>query len=92
MGGRSPRARVYLSRAAGRKPRHAAVANLQAEMKRKVAEARKMDGENSQKAGEAFLAENKTKEGVVTLPSGLQYKILKVGEGKKPVDGEMVER
>lgn len=34
--------------------------------------------------GAEFLAKNKTKEGVVTLPSGLQYKILKAGDGKKP--------
>jgi FKBP-type peptidyl-prolyl cis-trans isomerase FklB len=34
--------------------------------------------------GEAFLAENKKKEGVKTLPSGLQYKVIKVGTGKKP--------
>jgi FKBP-type peptidyl-prolyl cis-trans isomerase FklB len=40
--------------------------------------------EKNKKAGEAFLAENKKKEGVVTLDSGLQYKILKAGEGKKP--------
>jgi FKBP-type peptidyl-prolyl cis-trans isomerase FklB len=38
----------------------------------------------NQKEGEAFLAANKTKEGVVTLPDGLQYKILKAGAGKKP--------
>jgi len=31
--------------------------------------------------GESFLAENKNKEGVITLPSGLQYKVLKVGDG-----------
>ena len=41
--------------------------------------------------GAAFLAENKTKEGVTTLPSGLQYKILKTGDGKKPVAGDTVE-
>ncbi len=34
--------------------------------------------------GEAFLAENKKKEGVKTLPSGLQYKVIKAGTGKKP--------
>jgi FKBP-type peptidyl-prolyl cis-trans isomerase FklB len=33
---------------------------------------------------EKFLAENKKKDGVVTLPSGLQYKVIKAGEGKKP--------
>ena len=36
------------------------------------------------KEGEAFLAANKKKEGVVTLPSGLQYKVLKAGTGPKP--------
>ncbi|WP_151088626.1 FKBP-type peptidyl-prolyl cis-trans isomerase [Hymenobacter baengnokdamensis] len=34
--------------------------------------------------GEAFLAENKTKPGIVTLPSGLQYEVLTEGTGKKP--------
>ena len=41
--------------------------------------------------GEAFLAENGKKEGVKTLPSGLQYKILKAGEGKKPTETDTVE-
>ena len=36
------------------------------------------------KAGEDFLADNKTKGGVVTLPSGLQYQVLKEGTGAKP--------
>lgn len=36
-------------------------------------------------AGAAFLQENKTKEGVVELPSGIQYKILQEGKGEKPV-------
>jgi FKBP-type peptidyl-prolyl cis-trans isomerase len=40
--------------------------------------------EKNKKAGEAFLAENKKKEGVVTLDSGLQYRILKPGDSKKP--------
>lgn len=40
-------------------------------------------GENK-KAGEVFLAANKKKEGVVTLPSGLQYKVITEGKGKKP--------
>jgi FKBP-type peptidyl-prolyl cis-trans isomerase len=47
--------------------------------------------EENRRAGEAFLAENKTKEGVVTLPNGLQYKILKVGEGRKPTEADTVE-
>ncbi len=45
--------------------------------------ARKL-GEKNKKEGETFLAENKKKPGVVTLPSGLQYKILKEGTGRNP--------
>ncbi|MGB9204328.1 MAG: FKBP-type peptidyl-prolyl cis-trans isomerase [Terriglobales bacterium] len=40
--------------------------------------------------GEAFLATNKSKEGVVTLPSGLQYKILTAGIGPKPTASDQV--
>jgi len=40
--------------------------------------------------GEAFLAANKGKEGVVTLPSGLQYKILTAGTGPKPAAADTV--
>ena len=41
-------------------------------------------GEINQQEGEAFLAENKNREGVVTLPSGLQYLVLREGHGKTP--------
>ena len=41
-------------------------------------------GKAAKEAGETFLAENGKKEGVVTLPSGLQYQVLKEGNGKKP--------
>jgi len=34
--------------------------------------------------GESFLGRNKTEEGVVTLPSGLQYRVLRTGDGRKP--------
>lgn len=43
------------------------------------------------KEGEAFLAENAKKEGVVTLPSGLQYKVLNAGSGKSPKASDSVE-
>ena len=39
---------------------------------------------NNKKAGEAFLAENTGKEGVITTASGLQYIVLTTGEGEKP--------
>jgi FKBP-type peptidyl-prolyl cis-trans isomerase len=41
--------------------------------------------------GEAFLAANKSKDGVVTLPSGLQYKILTAGAGPKPTASDSVK-
>ena len=56
----------------------------QQEMMAKMNENQKIVGEKNKKQGEAFLAENKKKAGVVTLPSGLQYKILKDGTGKSP--------
>ena len=39
---------------------------------------------NDQSTGEAFLASNKSKPNVVTLPDGLQYKVIKEGDGRKP--------
>lgn len=47
-------------------------------------------GDANKQAGQQFLAANKSKEGVVTLPSGLQYKILKEGAGPKPVATDTV--
>lgn len=60
---------------------------LRREMHAKIAKwQEKMEalGQKNRKEGEAFLAQNKKKEGVVTLPSGLQYKVLKAGAGKSP--------
>ena len=57
---------------------------FQKEMMAKQEERNKKLGEKNKKEGEAFLAENKKKEGVKTLPSGLQYKVIKAGTGKKP--------
>ena len=48
-------------------------------------------GSKAKAAGEKFLAENKDKEGVVALPSGLQYKILKEGNGPKPKASDTVK-
>ncbi len=60
------------------------VTNFRKEMMAKQQEQAKMLGEKNKKEGEAFLEENKKKEGVQTLPSGLQYKVIKPGTGKKP--------
>ncbi|HSL92058.1 MAG TPA: FKBP-type peptidyl-prolyl cis-trans isomerase [Candidatus Limnocylindrales bacterium] len=64
---------------------------LQKEMMEKQAEAAKVLAEKNKKEGEAFLAENGKKEGVVTLPSGLQYKVIASGAGKTPKAGDTVE-
>jgi FKBP-type peptidyl-prolyl cis-trans isomerase FklB len=57
--------------------------------KRKQEEGAKR-GETNLKAGQDFLAANKTKEGVTTLPSGVQYRILKAAEGEKPTPEDKV--
>jgi FKBP-type peptidyl-prolyl cis-trans isomerase FklB len=54
---------------------------FQKELMAKQQELTKKLGEKNKKEGEAFLAENKKKEGVKTLPSGLQYKVIKAGTG-----------
>jgi FKBP-type peptidyl-prolyl cis-trans isomerase len=67
-----------------------ALAEFQAQVELKRAALRKAVNENKAK-GEAFLAKNGKKEGVVILASGLQYKILKAGNGPKPTDADTVE-
>jgi FKBP-type peptidyl-prolyl cis-trans isomerase FklB len=62
----------------------------QMELRQQAMEAQKQAGEANKKEGDAFLAENKTKDGVVTLPSGLQYKVLKDGDGPKPTAADSV--
>jgi FKBP-type peptidyl-prolyl cis-trans isomerase len=60
----------------------ATLKTFDAEQKQDLQHARMMVSERNKREGEAFFAENLKKEGVVTLPSGLQYKILTKGEGK----------
>ncbi len=63
---------------------------FQKEIMAKQQEMTKKVGEKNKQEGEAFLAENKKKEGVTTLPSGLQYKVIKAGSGKKPKSTDSV--
>ena len=63
---------------------------LQTEVRAKEEAKTKAAAVENKKTGEAFLAANKTKEGVVTLPSGLQYKIIKEGNGPKPTAEDTV--
>ncbi len=58
------------------------------EVKTQVAEERYAP---NKAAGEKFLAENAKKEGVVTLPSGVQYKVIKEGNGPLPTDSSVVQ-
>jgi FKBP-type peptidyl-prolyl cis-trans isomerase FklB len=60
------------------------MASFQKEMMAKQAEMMKKLAETNKKEGDAFLAENKKKADVKTLPSGLQYKVIKEGAGKMP--------
>jgi FKBP-type peptidyl-prolyl cis-trans isomerase FklB len=62
----------------------AALTKLQTEVRQKMEAKAHQQGEANRQTGEAFLAANKTEDGVVTLPSGLQYKVLTEGKGPKP--------
>ena len=68
----------------------ATISALQTELRAKQMQAARQLAEKNKREGEAFLAENKGREGVVTRESGLQYRILKAGDGKKPVAADIV--
>lgn len=82
---------------AGKKPLisedegRAALMQLQNEVRTQQAQKMKEEGDANKKEGDAYLAANKTKPGVVALPSGLQYKILKEGTGPKPTATDTVK-
>jgi FKBP-type peptidyl-prolyl cis-trans isomerase FklB len=68
----------------------AALTQLQTAVHAKADAERQKMGDANMKEGQEFLAANKTKDGVVTLPSGLQYKILTAGTGPKPTANDTV--
>lgn len=68
----------------------ATLTKLQNDARAKQQEIARVAKETKKKEGDAFLAANKDKEGVVTLPSGLQYKILTEGAGPKPAATDSV--
>jgi FKBP-type peptidyl-prolyl cis-trans isomerase len=70
--------------------RQQALAARQEQLREQFADERAVLGEKNKAEGEAFLAENNTREGVVTLPSGLQYQILREGKGPKPTSTDRV--
>lgn len=58
--------------------------NAMANMRQKIDAQRAQMGQKTKADGDAFLAANKSKEGIITLASGLQYKIINTGKGKQP--------
>jgi len=63
---------------------------FQQKVQEKAQKEMKQLAETNKAEGEKFLAENKTKEGVVTLPSGLQYKVIQAGTGETPTATDTV--
>jgi len=77
----------------GAKPapaREASAAPPRSHSRNMQAEARNQIAERNKKEGEAFRAANRAKEGVVTRPSGLQYRVLEAGDGPKPTLADTV--
>jgi len=62
----------------------AVITELQKAMLVKQAAEAKVVGDKNKAEGDAYMAANKAKEGVISLPSGIQYKILTAGTGKQP--------
>ena len=69
----------------------AVLTEVQNEVKKKQQEKVQQSGAANKTEGEAFLAANKAKTDVVTLPSGLQYKVLTAGTGPKPTTTDSVK-
>ena len=59
-------------------------------MQQKQMAKQEQQGDENTRAGKAFLAENKKKEGVIELENGLQYKVITAGKGKKPAETDTV--
>jgi FKBP-type peptidyl-prolyl cis-trans isomerase FklB len=68
----------------------AVLTQLQSDVRKKQQEMAHELGDANKKQGLAFLEANKTKDGIVTLPSGLQYKVLQEGTGPKPASTDTV--
>jgi FKBP-type peptidyl-prolyl cis-trans isomerase len=68
----------------------ATLTTLQGEVRKRQMEKAQAAAEANKKQGDDFLAANKAKPGVVTLPSGLQYKVIQQGTGPKPTATDSV--
>jgi len=67
-----------------------AAMKAQQEKEAKLADEQKVQYADQIAEGDNFMAENKTKDGVITLPSGLQYKVINMGTGEKPTASDRV--
>jgi FKBP-type peptidyl-prolyl cis-trans isomerase len=63
---------------------------FQQEMITKMGKARDLAAWDNKKAGDAFMAQNAKKDGIVTTKSGLQYKVIKTGSGATPKDDDTI--
>ncbi len=77
---------------AGNEPKltMAEMQTLFADYQKREAAKRELAGQDNKEKGAKFLAENKNKEGVIELPSGLQYKVITAGTGKQPTADDTV--
>lgn len=65
--------------------------NFQSDLRRNIKSAHAVAGAENIRKGKAFLDENKKKSGVVTMPNGLQYRVIKAGAGKSPTEADTVD-
>ena len=69
---------------------HKVLAEFQNQLRQRMAANTRMQASENRKKAEDFLLNNKTKEGVMTLAGGLQYKVLQAGQGPLPKESETV--
>ncbi len=69
---------------------HKVLSGFQGEVRRKIAQNRRQSAMENREKSQKFFAENKSKPGVVTLPSGVQYRVVKTGGGAKPDPSDFV--
>jgi len=70
---------------------HKVLNNFQNDLRRNIKNARAITAADNIKKGKAYLDENKKKPGVVAMPNGLQYRVIKAGNGKTPQDTDTIE-
>lgn len=65
--------------------------SFQSEVRQKMTVNRRLAAEENRRRGQIFLEENKTRQGVIALASGLQYRVIKLGAGRRPLESDLVE-